>query len=390
MHVAINAQLLSTAQNYRSAGVSVYSRNLLEQLGHIAKSGGTQHRFSAFTHIYNSSTEGSKAESDALDGISIISTGLPLHKPTLRIAWEQLLLPTKLQSIQADLVHGLVNVLPLKSNIPSVVTVHDLSFLRMPEVLPRLKRAYLTKLCAASVSRAGHIIAVSKQTATDLMRYFAVDARKISVVYNGVDESFRPLSSEEIQHFRQQSNLPPRFLLHVGTLEPRKNLTLLIRAFARWRLQASPKDQKVKLVLAGSQGWFYRQIFAVVQELGLEESVQFMGHVPQEELPRLYQAAEAFVYPSLLEGFGLPVLEAMACGTPVLCSRAGSLLEITAGAAITVPTESLAGLTAGLALITGQPALRQTLSQQGLARARRFSWQRTAQETVDVYDLATM
>ena len=387
MHIAINAQLLSVEQSYRGAGVSVYSRNLLETLSRVAKSGGTQHRFSAFTHIPNLSTSSLEHGLD-LGGVSVISTGLPLHKPTPRIAWEQTLFPLKLKSIQADLVHGLVNVLPLQTNIPSVVTVHDLSFLRMPEVLPRLKRAYLTKLCAASVARASHIIAVSRQTAMDLMQYFQVDARKISVVYNGVDASFRPASGDGAQRFRQEHNLPERFLLHVGTLEPRKNLVLLIHAFARWRVKAQPADRAIKLILAGSQGWFYQQIFAEVQKLGLEKSVQFIGHVPQEELPHLYQAAEAFVYPSLLEGFGLPVLEAMACGTPVLCSRAGSLLEVSAGAAVTVPAQSLEGLTAGLALITGQPALRRELSCRGLARAKCFSWQRTARETIAVYDLA--
>ncbi|MFN8490359.1 MAG: glycosyltransferase family 1 protein [Caldilineaceae bacterium] len=376
MHIAINAQLLSDEATYRGAGVSNYSRHLLTHLGQCAVTKGTALRFTAFVNTAHFRA----------DGIALVKTRLPLAQPLPRVVWEQSVLPVKLHQMQADLVHGLVNVLPLATKIPGVVTVHDLSFVRMPEKFRTVKRFYLARLCRLSVAKAAHVIAVSQQTADDLMHYFACPAAKISVVHNGVAEAFRPGNAAEIEAFRQARHLPPRFLLYLGTLEPRKNLVLLVKAFARWRAQTRQADQEVKLILAGARGWFYTEIFRLVTELKLEQSVFFPGFIPEAELPNWYRAAEGFVYPSLFEGFGLPVLEAMACGTPVLCSDVPSLREVAGDSALTFAPHSEAALAAGLALLTSQPALQAELQQKALARAQLFSWQRTAQATLAVYD----
>jgi glycosyltransferase involved in cell wall biosynthesis len=174
-------------------------------------------------------------------------------------------------------------------------------------------------------------------------------------------------------------------LLYVGTLEPRKNLVRLIRAFGRWKSRAGADAAEYKLVLAGGRGWFFQQIFDCVAELQLEDEVVFPGFIADEELPAWYRAAEAFVYPSLLEGFGLPVLEAMASGTPVLCSNIPSLIEIVGDCAVRVAPHDEDNLVAGLSLLMGQPAVRQALRECGIARAARFSWLRTARETVEIY-----
>ena len=183
-----------------------------------------------------------------------------------------------------------------------------------------------------------------------------------------------------------RKGLPERYLLYLGTLEPRKNLELLVGAFARWRRQAPAEEQAVQLVLAGAKGWYYEEIFRRVQKLGLSDAVSFPGFIPGAELPDWYRGAEGFIYPSLMEGFGLPLLEAMACGVPVVCSRAPSLLEVVGTAALSVAAHDEEALAHALHLLTGQPALRAALAAQGLARAQLFSWRRCARETLAVYE----
>lgn len=370
MHIAINAQLLNTAESYRGAGVSNYSRQLLQALGRTPHG----HRLTAFVNDSRFSAP----------HVALRVSPWPLHRPLVRIAWEQGALPLALGRMDAELIHGLVNVLPLASKVPGVVTVHDLSFVRMPEKLPPAKRFYLRRLCSASVARARRVIAVSRQTADDLMAAFETPPEKIEVVYNGVAEEFQPGNSAAKTEFRISNGLSRPFLLYLGTLEPRKNLVRLIDGYARWR-QMDPKGRDVDLVLAGAKGWYYDEIYQRVRSLGLDEAVHFPGFIPAGDLPGWYQAAEAFVYPSLFEGFGLPVLEAMACGAPVICSDAPSLLEVAGDAALTFPAEETGGLVRALTTLFADESLRADLTRRGQERSRRFSWQRTAQETLAVY-----
>lgn len=374
MHIALNAQLLNLSHSYRSAGVSTYCLRLLEQLSTLsAQAPDTQ--FTAFVH----------APTLLLPGMQLHQTRLPVQQPLVRILWEQGRLPRLLQQQQVDVLHGLVNVLPLATKVPGIVTVHDLSFLRLPDKFQQAKRWYLTQLCHASVTKARHVIAVSRQTAADLVHFWGIDARKISVIYNGVGAEFTPAPAAVVDAFRQQHGLPARFFLYLGTLEPRKNLPLLIRAFARWRAETSADQREIKLVIAGGKGWFYEQIFTLVTELQLTDVILFPGFVPVEALPDWYRAAELFLYPSLFEGFGLPVLEAMACGAPVICSDIGSLVEVVGESALTFPATAEDALVDLLHRFMAEDGLRQTLRQAGLARARQFSWQRTAQETYECY-----
>ncbi|MCB0064004.1 MAG: glycosyltransferase family 4 protein [Caldilineaceae bacterium] len=310
---------------------------------------------------------------------------LPLQRPLARIAWEQSYFPLALKQQQVDLIHGLVNVLPLATKLPGIVTVHDLSFVRMQEKLPAAKRWYLAHLCRASVHKAVRVIAVSQQTADDLISEFQVAPHKITVVPNGVAPHFRPQSAATVANLRQTHNLPPRFLLYLGTLEPRKNLPLLIRAYARWRQSAGATVDDVHLILAGGKGWFYAEIFQLVRELALTEWVHFPGFVPDAELPTWYSAAEGFIYPSLFEGFGLPVLEAMACGTPVICSDIPVLREVVGESALTVIATDEGALAAQIGQLLTEPTLRAELLQRGLRQAQRFSWQASAQRTWELY-----
>jgi glycosyltransferase involved in cell wall biosynthesis len=376
MHICLNAQLISGQAGYRGAGVNNYTRQLLAALGGAVLSRATEHQFTAFVH-----TQGL-----AIPGIQFVTGSPLLEQPAARIAWEQMVLPAALNRHGAHAVHGLVNVLPLVGRLPGVVTVHDLSFVRTPQMLPPLKRFYLARLCAASVARARCVIAVSRQTAADITRYFGAPAAKVHVVYNGVSAAFTPGDAESSAHFRRAKGLPDRYFLYLGTLEPRKNLELLVRAFARWRHEIGQPAEDVKLVLAGGKGWYYDTIYAQVAALGMADSVLFPGYISLPELPDWYRGAELFVYPSLFEGFGLPVLEAMACGTPVVCSQAASLLEVAGEAALTFPADDEEALADALRCLSGSPTQRARLRDLGLAQAARFSWTVAAAQTIELYD----
>lgn len=371
-HVGINGQLLSGAHSYRSAGVSGYIRQLL---AHLPAAAPDLH-FTAFTP---------DVDLDAAPGLQQRrSTRWDTQRPLRRILWEQAALPLLARQARLDLLHGAVNVNPALSPCPTVVTVHDLSFMRYPQAFPPMQRAYLHSQVRRSVRAARRVIAVSQATRQDVIDLFGAPPDRIDVVYNGVDASFCPAPAGEVEAFRRRAGLPDRFILHLGTLEPRKNLVRLVQAFAQVRGQDAGRPA-VKLVLAGGKGWDYDAIFAEVARQGLEQEVLFPGYVPDEELAWWYRAAALFVYPSLLEGFGLPVLEAMACGAPVVTSNLSSLPEVAGDAALLVDPTSVDALAAALLRLLAGADLARELRSRGLAQAARFPWSRTAHETAAVY-----
>lgn len=370
-HVGINAQLLSGANTYRSAGVSGYIRQLLTHLPATAP----ELQLTAFLPA------GSLPQ---VDGLALAHSRLQTSKPMQRILWEQAALPGLVRQHRLDLLHGAVNVTPLLSLCPTVVTIHDLSFMRYPQAFPAPQRMYLQSQVRRSARHARRVIAVSQATKEDVVALFGVPPERITVIYNGVDDMFSPATPEEIDAFRRQRGLPQRFVLHLGTLEPRKNLARLVEAFAQARQQLAASDD-LKLVLAGGKGWGYDDIFAAVERLGLQKQVLFPGYVPDADLPWFYRAATVFAYPSLLEGFGLPVVEAMACGTPVITSAVSSLPEVAGDAALLVDPLSADALADALVRVLHDSTLAGEMRRRGLLQASRFSWQRTAAETTAVY-----
>jgi glycosyltransferase involved in cell wall biosynthesis len=365
-HVAINAHLLSGRAWYRSAGVHQYIYHLLRNLGRI--------------------DDGLRYTILLGEGILPADISLPKRRsrwPTsragVRIVWEQVVQPWVLHQLRADIVHGPLLVVPLLAPCPAVVTIHDLSFIRFPDLFQPAKRLYLTVMTRLSAQRARRLIAVSAHTATESVQLLHVPRERIDVIYHGVDPAFRPLPDGEVAAFRQRVGLPDRFVLCVGTLEPRKNHTRLVEAFARIR------DRQVKLVIVGGKGWLYDELLARVETLGLSDDVIFPGYVSNEELPLWYNAAVAFTYPSLYEGFGIPVTEAQACGAPVLTSNVSSLPEAAGDAALMVDPFDVEAIAAGLNQLLSDEQLRQDLRERGLAHASRFTWARTAQETAQVY-----
>ncbi|HEY3080133.1 MAG TPA: glycosyltransferase family 1 protein [Chloroflexota bacterium] len=372
--VGILAHLLNRGRGYRSAGISRHSANLLEAL---ARLDGTD-RFVAFVGPTGAPPDPCPAGTGRL---RYRVTGLPTNRPPARIGWEQLVAPVEAARGRLDLLHGLAYAVPRLAPCPTVVTVHDLSFLRFPELFRGPNRLYLGAVTRMSVARARKVIAVSGSTKRELVELLGVPPERVEVIPNGLEPHFRPLPHDEVERFRRARGLPERFVLHVGTLEPRKNVPLLVGAYARLRRRGLPHA----LVLAGGRGWLYDAIFAEVKARGLAEDVLFPGFIPEGEQPLWYNAAAAFAYPSVYEGFGLPPLESMACGTPVVVANSSSLPEVVGEAGLTVDPGDEAGLAEALGRLIEDGALRDRLRGAGLERAKLFDWNDVARRTVAVY-----
>jgi glycosyltransferase involved in cell wall biosynthesis len=302
-----------------------------------------------------------------------------------RLLWTLWAAPRDLVRRPVDLFHGVTGFeLPCRAGVPLVTTVHDLIPLRFPRLVPWRHRWAVRALLGGALRRAARVIAVSEATRSEVLARFAISAGKVHVVPEAAAPHFTPAGGAEIARVRARYGLDGPYVLFVGLLEPKKNLPVLLAAVARCR--AAGAWGSARLVLAGAAGWG-GDLAAGVTRLGLDGCVRFLGPVPDADLPALYADAHAFVFPSLWEGFGLPVLEAMAAGAPVVASRRGALPELTAGAALLVEPEP-APLADALGQVLGDGGLRARLREAGLARARAFSWERTATETLAVYRAA--
>lgn len=299
-----------------------------------------------------------------------------------RMLWMQLLLPGQLGALRPDLCHYPNSIAPLRSPCPYVITVHDMTLSQMPRYHPWRKQLLVRPLVPLVARRATRVITVSSQARDDVVRLLRIPASRVSVIPEAAAPIFRPVARAEQERVRERYGLRKPFVLYMGTLEPRKNLIRLIQAWHRLRQRAAIPHQ---LVLVGAPGWQYGPIYAAARRLGYADDVIFAGYLPREDLPGLVCAADAFAFPSLAEGFGLPALEAMACGTPTLISDTPALREVAGDAALAANPRDVAALSAALErLLTDEP-LRERLRGAGIARAALFSWRRTARETLAVY-----
>ncbi len=289
--------------------------------------------------------------------------------------WTHVRLSLEMATHPPDVLFVPAHVLPIVHPTRSVVTVHDLGYLHYPQAHTRWARWYLRWATSYSVRGAARVIADSQATKRDLINYCRAAPERVTVVYPGYDPSFAPVHDHaKVAAIRERYRMPGEYIIYVGTLQPRKNLITLVDAFGNLLTEA----RSVHLVIVGRKGWLYEPLFARVRQLHLEERVHFPGYVPQPDLPALLTGAQAFVLPSLYEGFGLPVLEAMACGTPVICSNVSSLPEVAGDAAILINPHDTTGLVQALRRVLDDAALRHDLAQMGLAQVSRFSWSRCA------------
>lgn len=366
--IGLNAHLLNLAGNYRSAGISWYIHHLVQHLEPSPDLEYTVFLSDPRAHFSN---------------CALARSRLPTHQPIARIFWEQLIQPLELHRARIDLLHALAFAGPAVISIPWLATIYDLSFMRYPDSFNSLNRIYLTWATRQAVQRASHLITISQSAKRDLIDLFGAAPERVSVIYCGTDAAFAPATDRAaLDAWRAARGVPDKLILYVGTLEPRKNVARLIRAFARAKRAARLPHQ---LALIGARGWKYAEVDEAIAQENIAREIIFAGYVPQAELPRWYQAADLFVYPSLYEGFGMPPLDAMASGIPVVTSNAASLPEVVGDAALQVSPTDDAALTDALVRALTDDALRAQMIARGLAQAARFSWARAARATTELY-----
>jgi glycosyltransferase involved in cell wall biosynthesis len=303
-----------------------------------------------------------------------------------RMAWEQAVLPWHLQRLSVDVLHSPhYTTTAVVGGWRRVVTFHDVTFFLLPERYPPLRVAYFRAASRAGARLCDVAITVSRTVKADVEQHLRLPPERVRAVPLAAAPCYRPLDDAgTLAAVRAKYNLPDRFILNVGALEPGKNQATLIRAFHRLRGQSLNHG----LVIAGPPAWRYERLLRLVDKLDLADEVRFLGYVPVEDLVALYNLADLFVFPSLYEGFGLPPLEAMACGLPVVASTAPALREVLDGAALLVQPQDVDGLAEAMAAALGDEPLRSHLREAGLQRAALFSWERTARETAAVYHQA--
>ncbi|MCW5880979.1 MAG: glycosyltransferase family 4 protein [Anaerolineae bacterium] len=370
--IGLSAHLLSLSEDYRGAGINRYIYGLLTHLPaaapHLA--------FTAFV-------ADRRLADDPPDGLALAFPRWPTQsRRAARIAWEQVAQPLALRREGVDLVHGLAYALPAVRGARSVVTVHDLTVFLYPDAFNRTNRLYVATITRESVRRADAIIADSANTRADIIRLLGVAPDKVVAIPLGIDEQYRPAPPAEIEALRQRYGLPPCFILYLGTLEPRKNYPRLIRAFAQLRRQSGLAHT---LVIGGGKGWLTESLFALAEQEKVASFVRFLGYVDEADLPALYSLADLYAFPSRYEGFGIPVVEAMACGTPVVCADNSSLPEAAGAAAILVNADDTDALAAALERGLTDQAWRAAARRLGQAQAARFSWRASAAQLVAAY-----
>jgi anaerobic magnesium-protoporphyrin IX monomethyl ester cyclase len=322
----------------------------------------------------------------AIDTTSPLPSRVRLATPARRVprlVWMQTLAVTALRQVDADVVHFTNGMLPVMSPVPTVVTIHDMSLRLYPRYHPPRRVILNRPLVDLAARRADAIITPSESAKRDIVRLYHLDPGRVHVVYEAAAPSFtRVDDAARLAEVRQRYGLAERIILYVGTIEPRKNLPTLIDAFAAQRRAGLLTHQ---LVCVGPYGWLSRGIEEQITRSQVGDAIRFTGYVPFDDLPAIYSLAEMFVYPSMYEGFGLPVVEAMACGVPVITGKTAALSEIGGGAIVEVDRIAADDLGRAMVAVAESRDRREELAGRGLDRAATFSWQRAARESLEIY-----
>lgn len=371
MRIVINCQLLSM---HRS-GVGRYIRDIVDALARIDND-------NEYVLLINSRVK--NGIFPVMKNIKKKLTKFPIQSAASRIIWEQLFLPLNLRQERADVAHFPGQSYPLLSFCcASVITVHDLTYNVYPETYTLSKRIYKNTVMHTAIARADKIIVDAKSTKKDILDRYGISEERIVVINCGLNDIFKQIKDFKLlENTREKLGLPQHFILHVGTLSPGKNLMSLLDAYAILKRKI---DSLHKLVVVGPTGWLYDSIFERVSHLRLKDDVTFLGYIEDVDLVHIYNLADIFVLVSLYEGFGFPPLEAMACGTPVVTSNAGSLPEVVGEAALMVDPRDVEGLAKTMEKLLMDSALRDELIEKGFARTKLFSWEETARKTLAVY-----
>lgn len=358
------------ARKVQDFGIGTYIRNLVAGLTEIDREN---------QYVLLTGPQGKDALGGLPENFRVVIERSPVYS-----ARELVALSWRLFRLRLDLYHSTHYVLPIATPSRVVVTIHDIIHLLYPHFLPnRIAFYYAQRMMRRSLSRADRVIAVSKNTRSDLLEYFGVDGSGIEVIYNGVDETFRKkLTEDDLDRWLRQLDIRRPYLLFVGNPKPHKNLDRVIQAYAR-ALEIERFDGP--LVCVGDRTAAQFKLRQRAEQLGIGDKVRLLGHVAQEALPALYQGATLFLYPTLYEGFGLPVVEAMASGTPVLTSNTSALKEVAGGHAHLVDPLDIERMAKAIARLMGDHEYRAGLAEKGVERASDFRWRLTAELTRQAY-----
>lgn len=316
------------------------------------------------------------------DGCRRVDCGRLTTVRPLRLLWEQMALPLLARRYRLDVLHSPTFVAPIAVPCASVVSILDMTWFSHRDQHIWVKGAYFRALIPPSARRATRAIAISEASKKDIVRLLSLPKERVVVTYLGVDLGvFCPQAATTIDPVGSHYGVRRPYVLYVGKLEPRKNLPVLIEAFSA----ISSEFPGHQLVIVGNPGWDYEAVYQAART-ALGKQIHFTGFVADTDLPTLYAAADLFVYPSSYEGFGIPVLEAMACGTPVITSNVSSLPEVAGEAGLLVDPLDVAGLAAAMRRVLSDGDLRQRMRAKGLEQARQFTWKETAKRTLEVYE----
>jgi glycosyltransferase involved in cell wall biosynthesis len=301
-----------------------------------------------------------------------------------RLLWEQLILPSSIKKLHIDVLHSPHYTIPLLHlSCASVVVFHDMTFYILPRYHIFWKKLFFRSIMPLSARKSDRIIAVSESTKLDIQERLGVPGTKVDVIMHAVSTSYRPdIPQSCIEVVRQKYNLPQEYVLFVGTIEPRKNVPRLIEAY---RLLVKEEPTAPSLAIVGMRGWHFRDFEEKFREDALVGRIITTGYVVEEDLPAMYAGASLFVYPSLYEGFGIPLLEALACGVPSVTSNVSSMPEVAGDAAILIDPYDTQSLSRAMLRVWRDGILRRELRQRGIQRANTFSWEKTAHQTIETY-----
>jgi len=370
MRIAIDARM-----GHTRVGIGAYVRGLLNGLAKIDK-------INNYYIIINKNKKENFVP--VQDNFHKIYTGVTYSDYLRRDFWEQLYLPLILHRYKIDIYHGPNFVLPILANVKMIVTVYDLTLFTIPKIYTLLPRFRIKKLIKMSTRRSNIIIAGSNNSKKDIVSILKLPEDKVKVIYISVDKEYKPINDRNKMNLvKKKYKINGKFIIHVGSLKATKNIPRLIEAYSGLPVVIL---KKYLLVITGKKGWKYEEIHTAIKRLRLENNIIFTGFVDDNDLPLLINAASLLAFPSLYEGFGIPPLEAMACGTPVIASNASSIPEVVGDAALLFDPYNVEEITEAMYRALTDEQLRNKLRKRGFERVKQFSWEKAARETLKLYE----